>query len=72
MKCNYRFNPSPPASDCGTLKPPRDGDVVLSGTSIGSTASYECFEGTVLEGDEIRTCVDGGVWSGVEPVCTRK
>ena len=44
----------------------------MSGITIGSIANYECFDGFSLEGNEIRTCVDGGVWSGVEPVCTRK
>lgn len=59
-------------ADCGFLKPPRNGDVELTGTSIGSIASYDCFDGYRLDGDEIRTCVDGGVWTGVDPVCNRK
>lgn len=45
----------------------------MNGTTVGSTATYECYVGFVLaDGDEIRTCVDGGYWSGVEPVCNRK
>ncbi|CAI8000473.1 Sushi, von Willebrand factor type A, EGF and pentraxin domain-containing protein 1, partial [Geodia barretti] len=58
------------AADCGPLKPPRNGDVEVTGTTIGSIASYECFEGYYLEGDEIRTCVDGGIWTGNDPTCS--
>ena len=59
-------------ADCGPLKPPRNGDVELSGTTIGSVATYECFGGYSLVGDEIRSCVDGGFWTGDDPVCNRK
>ena len=58
------------ASGCGRLKPPDNGDVQLTGTTIGSSATYSCSEGFNLEGDNIRVCQESGEWSGVEPVCS--
>jgi len=58
------------ASDCGRLKPPDNGDVQLTGTTIGSSATYSCSEGFNLEGDDVRVCLESGQWSGREPVCS--
>ena len=64
------------AGECNPLKPPRNGDVKFTSTLIGSIANYECFEGFSLEGEEIRTCIDGGtqggIWTGNDPTCNRK
>lgn len=58
------------ASDCDPLKPPDNGDVVMSGTTIGSKATYSCESGFNLVGDEFRNCQDDGEWSGTEPTCS--
>ena len=35
------------------------------GAYLGSTARYSCIDNHMIaSGDEVRTCVDGGVWSG--------
>jgi len=58
--------------DCGSLQDPQDGQVVLSGTIFGSTATYTCNTGFVLLGDETRICQANGEWSGLIPLCIRK
>ena len=59
------------ATECSDLNNPNNGQVSLSGTTIGSTASYSCDAGYELEGDKTRTCQSNGQWSGREPSCTR-
>ena len=55
--------------DCGNLDDPFNGQVTLTGTSFGSTATYECDSGFTLVGNEERTCQDDGDWSGSDPTC---
>lgn len=62
-----------PVVDCGTLPSPENGEVVLSeGTQFLATAEYTCEQLFVLEGEDIRTCLPSGEWSGEEPVCSRE
>ena len=58
-----------PAIDCGDLNSPSNGQVTLTGTTFGSTATYECNTGFTLMGNMERTCQDDGNWSGNEPTC---
>ena len=63
--------------DCPALANPANGLVTVSDeTNIeGTTATYSCFNGFDLTGNEMRTCqnVGGvGVWSGSDPTCERK
>ena len=59
--------------DCGGLESPHHGDVMYTDTRYGSEAVYNCIPGYSLRfGDEIRTCINGGRWSGNEPCCIRK
>ena len=55
--------------ECADLSPPENGDIMLTGTTVGSTASYKCKEGYVLDGDGIRTCMNNETWSGNPPLC---
>lgn len=57
------------ATNCGELTSPGNGAVVFSGTHVGSTATYSCSEGFVLNGEEFRTCLLSGEWSGDAPTC---
>lgn len=43
--------------------------MTLSGTTFSSTALYECDDGFVLVGDEVRVCQDSGEWTGEDPEC---
>ena len=61
-----------PAQECGTLKNPRYGQVVLTGTIFGSTATYSCNTGFILVGEQTRTCQANGKWSGRAATCHRK
>ena len=59
--------------ECGVLPAPHNGQVSFNGTTLWSEAVYSCNPGYVLRfGDEIRTCIRRGVWSGREPCCIRK
>ena len=55
--------------DCGTLKHPLHGKVILSKTVYGSIAKYECEQGYKLVGIAKRTCLGTGVWDHKEPIC---
>ena len=47
--------------------------VTLSGTTPGSTATYQCdFSYEITSGDEIRNCQNNGTWDGTEPTCSRE
>ena len=46
--------------------------MIVQGRSVGSVARYVCNSGFSLEGQESRTCLPSGDWSGVEPTCRRK
>ena len=54
--------------DCGDLTDPDNGAVSVSGTAYNSLATYSCNSGYVLMGDDMRTCLDTGLWSGSTPV----
>ena len=57
---------------CPTLDDPANGNLVLSGNTVGETADYTCNTGFILEGDSTLTCGEDGQWSGSPPVCNRK
>lgn len=38
---------------------------------VGSKAAYECIGGFVLSERATRVCMEGGRWSGVQPVCVK-
>ena len=57
--------------DCGDLDEPENGEVSLTGTTLGSKATYSCDDGYVLEGESRRDCQSNGKWSGKAPTCER-
>ena len=57
---------------CPTLVPPANGNLVLSGNTLGGTADYTCNTGFFLVGDSTLTCGGDGQWSESPPVCNRK
>ena len=63
------FNPYSTVVDCSTLNDPANGQVSITGTTFGETATYSCNTGYNLVGDNTRTCQATGVWSGNEPTC---
>ena len=60
------------AIDCQPLTAPANGIVNLSGWTPSSLATYSCNRGLSLVGQAIRVCMEGGLWSGMEPVCSKK
>lgn len=63
---------SSPVVDCGLLSSPINGDVAFSSTTFGSTATYSCSPGFILQGFSRRVCTSDGTWSDSEPTCVRK
>ena len=55
--------------DCGSLSSPTNGQISVSSTTFGSTASYTCSSGYSLSGARVRTCQASGQWSGTAPEC---
>lgn len=41
-------------------------------TYYGSTIIYECDRNYILIGNKTRTCMELGIWSGLEPSCESK
>ena len=58
--------------ECPGLPDPANGVVTLSGTSPGSTATYDCNFGFIRLGDRTRICGPDGTWSGSAPRCVSK
>ena len=55
--------------NCANLSNPLNGNVVVTGTTVGATATYSCNNGFFLQGVDRRVCTTGGVWSGSAPTC---
>ena len=58
--------------DCGDLDDPENGQVSLTGTTFGSSATYTCNRGFELVGSRMRMCLASGEWMGDAPTCERK
>lgn len=57
---------------CQRLGNPTNGRVLLTDTSVGSVATYTCFPGFRLVGNQRRTCQTNGQWTGSTPTCSGK
>ncbi len=57
---------------CPDLPGIQFGSISLTGTSVGSTATYYCTSGYTLVGDRTRTCQASGRWSRHAPQCVCK
>ena len=60
------------AIDCGSLLAPEDGMIDINVTTFNNTANYSCVTGYELVGDQTRTCLASGNWSGSQPSCDGK
>ena len=56
---------------CERLPDISNGQVDLSGRTVGSTTTYSCNKGFVLVGSSTRICQRNGQWSGSQPSCGR-
>ena len=57
------------ANMCPELRDIAKGSVEVSGTTVGSRATYRCNSGYTLVGNKVRTCQSNRQWSGREPSC---
>ena len=55
--------------DCRGLSVPSSGQVRLTGTLLGSKATYTCDSGYILVGNDTRECLSSGRWSDEDPYC---
>ena len=58
--------------DCGSLKPPTNGQIEVSTTVLGSLANYSCNPMFRLVGSETRICMENGEWIPDVPTCERE
>ncbi len=58
--------------ECGFPGLPLNGSLVGSSMLFeqGEDAAYSCDEGFVLFGEDKRTCLQNGTWSGLVPECS--
>ena len=54
---------------CEYLDAPDYGKVEHTGIYPGNKAKFSCNYGYKLVGDEVRTCLYNGYWSGSQPKC---
>ncbi|RXG68519.1 Sushi, von Willebrand factor type A, EGF and pentraxin domain-containing protein 1 [Armadillidium vulgare] len=54
---------------CEAPVEPENGTVEYTSTTFGSLATYDCFQGFVLEGSFTRHCGADGFWNGSTPRC---
>ena len=61
------------AAQCVHPGAPANGDVLVTGLSLGDTATYTCEEGFGLVGEETATCVEldanSAAFSSESPIC---
>ncbi|XP_077497502.1 P-selectin-like [Amblyomma americanum] len=55
---------------CGEPDIPLGGYVVEEDFQVHDTVHYKCHPGHIMDGQESRTCLRDGQWSGVAPTCT--
>ncbi|XP_055359949.1 sushi, von Willebrand factor type A, EGF and pentraxin domain-containing protein 1 isoform X5 [Betta splendens] len=61
--------PSCVPAECETPPSPDHGWVNVTDTSLGSMVRYTCEEGYELDGEAVRQCVSGRLWSNDAPIC---
>ena len=54
---------------CPVLVDPENGKVMMTGNSVGDTATYSCDDGYSLSGVDMVICLDDGQWSDPPPTC---
>ncbi|KAH3836214.1 hypothetical protein DPMN_109584 [Dreissena polymorpha] len=71
---NEKWSPTPICTirDCGPLEVPDSGSATVSATTFGSSEIYWCNKGYNLVGNQLRTCLQNGTWSGDKPSCIPK
>ena len=57
---------------CSKLTKIKLGIVHLTGYEIGGIATFQCNNGFVLQGNQVRQCLNTGQWTGFQPECRRK
>ncbi|AWO97474.1 putative sushi von Willebrand factor type A EGF and pentraxin domain-containing protein 1 [Scophthalmus maximus] len=56
-------------AECETPPSPERGRVNVTDTSLGSMVRYTCDDGYELEGEPVRQCVSGRLWTNDAPIC---
>ncbi|XP_015755011.1 PREDICTED: sushi, von Willebrand factor type A, EGF and pentraxin domain-containing protein 1-like isoform X2 [Acropora digitifera] len=60
------------ARDCGPLPIPRNGSSVGNNTTFPNSIVFDCDDGFILLGSNIRNCQANGTWSGNQAFCEAK
>ncbi|XP_069375236.1 sushi, von Willebrand factor type A, EGF and pentraxin domain-containing protein 1 isoform X3 [Paralichthys olivaceus] len=56
-------------AECETPPRPEHGWVNVTDSSLGSMVKYFCEEGYELQGEPVRQCVSGRLWTNNAPIC---
>ena len=56
---------------CPTLTSPASGNFTLTTDGTQSTAMFSCTNGYHIEGAATLSCDSSGVWTDIEPVCSK-
>ena len=59
----------PNCAVCPLVLPPKAGSVAISTDSLTSVASFTCYTGYRIVGDNTSTCQSSGIWSSQSPRC---
>ena len=57
------------ARDCGPLPVPTNGSSVGNLTTFPNKILFNCDEGFILRGSDVRHCQENGTWSGIQTFC---
>ena len=69
LSLTLTFHSSHFAIDCGSLDDPDHGNVDVSKTTFGGTATYTCDPEYRLVGNSMRICANSREWTGQTPIC---
>lgn len=62
----------PSAKDCGHLRTPVNGSSFGNLSTFPNKISFQCDDGFILMGSEMRQCQATGLWTGNETICEGK
>ena len=65
----YAISVSTNPDGCSELQAPRNGHVNISTSQTVIKAHYSCNNEFSLVGQETRTCLPGGTWTGLQAIC---
>lgn len=57
---------------CPRLERPANTQMAVTKSTAGGSVTYTCDDHFTMNGKNKRICMNSGVWSGEEPICTSR